>query len=384
LQWHHKAVEPPGDCRSDLWFYYELGRRIKRRLAGSTDPKDRPLQDLTWDYPVDDTGDPSADAVLRYDPRSGLFDASDALAEMSLPGLVRSNQLPIAPGAQFLTRSIVCAAGTRDYKLYIPASSLDRPQGLLVMLHGCKQDPDDFAAGTNMNTVAEIHGLIVAYPQQTASANVSSCWNWFNPAHQTRNVGEPSIIAAMTREIVFELGLNRQQVFLAGLSAGGAMAAVMGETYPDLYAAVGIHSGLAYRSANDVVSAFAAMRGDCEPAPTAPPRPVAGLEPSVRTIVFHGSADHIVAPSNADRIIPSASWNIASARQLDCGRASGGRSYTRTIIASPNGESIVEFWLIDGAPHAWSGGHPSGSYTDPQGPDASAEMVRFFLNRPRT
>jgi poly(hydroxyalkanoate) depolymerase family esterase len=325
---------------------------------------------------------PLGDVLRALREHRSMVDWSAELSGMSLPAGVTSSPLPIAPGAQFLTRSIVCAAGMRDYKLYIPASS-ERPLGLLVMLHGCKQDPGDFAAGTNMNTVAEASGLIVAYPRQSSSANASSCWNWFNPGDQMRDAGEPSIIAAITREIMSEFGLDQHQVFAAGLSAGGAMAAVMGETYSDLYAAVGIHSGLGYRSANDVVSAFAAMRGDADPTAAQPPA-VVGAEPRVRTIVFHGSADQMVAPSNADRIVASAARNVSSARRLDYGRAAGGRTFTRTTMVSADGVPIVEYWLMDGGPHAWSGGHPSGSYTDPQGPDASAEMVRFFLNLPRT
>jgi poly(hydroxyalkanoate) depolymerase family esterase len=311
-----------------------------------------------------------------------MVDWSEQVARNSLPGVAPLARLPIAPGAQFPTRSIVCTAGMREYKLYIPASA-ERPLGVVVMLHGCKQDPDDFAAGTNMNAVAEANGLIVAYPRQSPSANASSCWNWFNPGDQMRDAGEPSILAAITREIMSEFGLDRHQVFVAGLSAGGAMAAVMGETYPDLYGAVGIHSGLGYRCASDVISAFAAMRGDAGTT-AVQLQPVAGTESRVRTIVFHGNADQIVAPSNADRIVAAASRNVSSARQLDSGRATGGRTFTRTTIASADGEPIVEYWLINGAPHAWSGGHPTGSYTDPQGPDASAEMVRFFLKRPRT
>ncbi len=287
---------------------------------------------------------------------------------------------PIAEGAQFVTRSFAGAAGARSYKLYIPACASEHLRGLVVMLHGCKQNPDDFSAGTAMNAVAEAHGLIVAYPSQPSSANTASCWNWFNPANQVRGSGEPAIIAGITRAIVSEFAIKHRRVFVAGLSAGGAMAAVMGETYPDLYAGVGIHSGLAYGSANDVMSAFAAMRGDPSIAPRAKGSASSRAEHRVRTIVFQGTADRIVHPSNADRIIAQAAADVPS----HCSRQervfANGRSYTRTIVADADGTPVVEYWLIEGAGHAWSGGHPSGSYTDASGPRASAEMVRFFLN----
>ena len=287
--------------------------------------------------------------------------------------------LPVVPdGAKFLRRSYACAAGVREYKLYIPASAKDRPSGLVVMLHGCNQNPDDFAVGTNMNAVGEAHHLLVVYPAQSGSANTMSCWNWFNPADQKRDRGEPSIIAGITRELVREFGIGGRRVFVAGLSAGGAMAAVMGETYPDLYAAIAVHSGIACRSANDVVSAFEAMRG--KPISAAPAKShVRGLESKVRTIVFHGSADVTVVPSNADRIVADVTRQFPP---LQIRRAEGsvnGRRFKRTSALALNDVPMVECWIIEGAGHAWSGGRPEGSYTDFQGPDASAEMVRFFL-----
>jgi poly(hydroxyalkanoate) depolymerase family esterase len=287
---------------------------------------------------------------------------------------------PIAEGAQFVTRSFAGAAGGRSYKLYIPACASEHSRGLIVMLHGCKQNPDDFAAGTAMNAVAEAHGLIVAYPSQSSSANTASCWNWFNPADQMRGSGEPAIIAGITRAIASEFAIKHRRVFVAGLSAGGAMAAVMGETYPDLYAGVGIHSGLAYGSANDVVSAFAAMRGDTPIAPRAKGRASSRAGRRIRTIVFQGNADRIVHPSNADRIIAQAAADVPSHHSRQERVLTNGRSYTRTIVADADGTSVLEYWLIEGVGHAWSGGHPSGSYTDANGPHASTEMVRFFLN----
>jgi poly(hydroxyalkanoate) depolymerase family esterase len=250
---------------------------------------------------------------------------------------------------------------------------------LVVMLHGGTQGPDDFAAGTRMNALAEEHGFLVAYPSQCKSANPSLCWNWFKPEDQMRGAGEPSIIAGITSEIVAEHDIDPQRVFVAGLSAGGAMAAVMGATYPEIFAAVGVHSGLPYRSATDVPSAFAAMRGDpglqCRPRKT---RPTSDRDFRVRTIVFHGDADHIVHPSNAANIVDAQAKTDDSVERAKP-RSSASRTHTRTVTRDKTGTVVVEHWLIHGSGHAWSGGSADGTYTDPHGPDASREMLRFFL-----
>ena len=307
--------------------------------------------------------------------------AFESMPGRSFSGIPNHGPSPTIPeGAQFTSRSFSCAAGSRSYKLYVPASAPDRPHGLVVMLHGCKQHPDDFASGTGMNAVAETHGLIVAYPAQTVAHNASSCWNWFRPGDQMRDAGEPSIIAGITMELMSEFRLDRSRVFVAGLSAGGAMAAVMGETYPDLYAAVGIHSGLAYGSANDVMSAFSVMRGDASL--VSPSKRRANVAHAVRTIIFQGAADMTVHPSNGERIAAAASPPGADiVTRTKTGRSAGGRTYRRTTVTDAHETPMLEYWLVEGTGHAWSGGH-GGSYTDPHGPDATSEMVGFFLGKP--
>lgn len=320
--------------------------------------------------------------ILREGRRATC--AVSSLPGMGLTGLAGGVAPAIPEGAQFQGRSFTCAAGTRRYRLYIPASAHRRPRGLVVMLHGCKQNPDDFASGTGMNAVGEANGLLVAYPGQTGADNASSCWNWFRPVDQRRDSGEPSIIAGITREIMSEFGIEPDRVFIAGLSAGGAMAAVMGEAYPDIYAGVGIHSGLASGSANDVMSAFSAMRGDAGPAIRPSTRAAAGPSGPVRTIVFHGTADRTVHPSNAERIVAAVAPDRADVTvRQESGRSAYGRTYTRTVVSNQAGSPLVERWMLDGAGHAWSGGQAGGSYTEPNGPDASSEMVRFFLSGQR-
>jgi poly(hydroxyalkanoate) depolymerase family esterase len=275
---------------------------------------------------------------------------------------------PASPGARFESRTFSNEAGQRAYKLYIPSTGGGPDKKLIIMLHGCTQNPDDFATGTTMNDIAETAGFLVAYPAQNRTANMQKCWNWFNPADQHRGAGEPAIIAGITKEIADEFAIKPGRIFAAGLSAGGAMAATLGATYPDLFAAIGIHSGLACGAATDLTSALSAMRngGKSSSEPTAP----------IPTIVFHGTADHTVNPINAAQIITHAQPPAFTETTTE-GEANGLR-YTRTTRTTPTGRPVTEKWLIHGAGHAWSGGNPAGSFATPTGPNASREMTRFF------
>jgi len=285
---------------------------------------------------------------------------------------------PRAPG-EFLHGSFKCAAGKRRYKLYVPSAPAAGPRPVIVMLHGCTQDPDDFAAGTAMNVLAEAHGCLVLYPEQARNANASLCWNWFDAAHQERSGGEPSVIAGMTREVIERWQGDPARVYVAGLSAGGAMAAIMGATYPELYAAVGVHSGLPVGKARDLITGLAAMKK----APAGRGRAAGRVRQHVPVIVFHGDRDDLVHPDNGEAVLEqflrAADSSDASLRRVQDGGENSG--YTRTATLDRTGRSVAEYWELHGAGHAWSGGNAAGSYTDTTGPDASAEMLRFFLSQ---
>jgi poly(hydroxyalkanoate) depolymerase family esterase len=291
------------------------------------------------------------------------------------PGPARA-PAPLPEGARFEERTFANEAGNRAYKLYIPTGYTGQPVPLVVMLHGCTQSPDDFAAGTQMNELAEEKTFLVAYPAQAQSANVSKCWNWFNATDQQRDRGEPSLIAGITRQIMHDFSVEPGRVYAAGLSAGGAAAAIMSSAYPDLYAAVGVHSGLACGAARDMPSAFAAMRQGGAPQHS-------GAEQPVPTIVFHGDRDTTVSPINGDQVIAQSKAGADLQTTVSRGQAPGGINYTRTVACDDTGHPMLEHWVLHGAGHAWSGGSPSGSYTEPKGPDASREMMRFFLEHPK-
>lgn len=290
---------------------------------------------------------------------------------MGTPGVVTPD--PAAPG-EFVDGSFTCDAGTRRYKLYIPSTPSTSPRPLIVMLHGCTQHAADFAAGTRMNAVAERHGCLVLYPEQERSANPNNCWNWFDPAHQGTEDGEPAILAGMTREVARQQGADTGRIFVAGLSAGGAMAAILGASHPELYAAVGVHSGLAAGSAKDMLSGLKAMKQ---------PRKGRSLRRAVPVIVFHGDGDAVVHPGNGASVVrqyvDAHGKNKAPLREHSEQRSEGGRNATRTSWRNAEDASVAEHWVLHGAAHAWSGGSASGSHTDTTGPSASEEMLRFFL-----
>ena len=285
-----------------------------------------------------------------------------------------SEQDIVPEGARFIEDTYSNSAGSRAYRLFIPSGYQGQPLPLVVMLHGCTQSPEDFAAGTRMNFIAEEQTCFVVYPAQRSEANQAKCWNWFRTADQRRGKGEPSLIAGITRKVMRDYSVDPNRVYVAGLSAGAAAAAVMGATYSDLYAAIGVHSGLACGAAIDLPSAFVAMRqggGSNEV--------ILGEGSPVPTIVFHGDRDTTVHPNNGDQILEQSVRTTSTQKNVHRGRVPGGHAYTRTIHTDASGRGIFEHWNIHGAGHARSGGSSAGSYTDPRGPDATREMLRFFL-----
>ncbi len=326
------------------------------------------------------------DAMRRMMDRmrsGGAGQGADALIRETLgrhglspDGLVASVPRAARAGRSAGRATYTCEAGSRDYLLHLPKGAETAPKGLILMLHGCTQTPEDFATGTGMDAVADAHGLVVVYPAQSRGDNAQSCWNWFSGADQHGGRGEPAILTGLAREVASRHGVPAHSIFAAGLSAGAAMAVILGRTAPEVFAGIAAHSGLPYGSARGVAEAFAAMAaqsgGDRR-------RPPAGAG-SVPTLVIHGTSDATVSPTNGQWIVDDAlaATQGAQTQTVTQGTA-GGRRYRQVTSLGPDGRLLAEHWAVEGLGHAWSGGNPAGSYADSRGPDASAEMVRFFL-----
>ena len=365
-------IRPPKDPLND--FLNRLGDATRHTRLGQLMDATRAIQQALHDRPASN---------------SGRFDSADAAptawpTQAAGPTPVEHADRAGQTTERWLDGSTTHRGRTLAYKLYVPPTAIDaqgakRP--LVVMLHGCTQGAADFAAGTRMNTLAREAGALVLYPEQTQHANAQRCWNWFKPQHQQRGRGEPEALAMLIRSIADEHDIDGSRIYVAGLSAGGAMADILGRCYPDLIAAVGVHSGLPSGAASDLPSALAAMRNGASTGAASASAPV----PVPPTIVFHGDADATVHVRNATAIVDAAlasdrdSAGVRPEASASEGRAAAGRRYTRTVYADHGGRSRTEYWRLHGAGHAWSGGSAQGSYTDPTGVDASAEMLRFFL-----
>ncbi|MDP3843564.1 MAG: PHB depolymerase family esterase [Oxalobacteraceae bacterium] len=389
-----------------------------------TAPQSRPMRDInpapgteTIDVAsvadgakVAATDDFVSDLLARLGIPSGLAAGKFVRPEFPIPSFAPQFQpeehIDASSAGRFVAGSYSNQAGSRSYKLYIPSSYHGQALPLMVMLHGCTQNPDDFAAGTRMNAIAEEKQCFVVYPEQTQSANSSRCWNWFNAIDQQRDQGEPSIIAGITRQIISTQNIDASRVYIAGMSAGGAMAVIMGTLYPDLYAAVGVHSGLPYAAAHDLPSALAAMQGgaagrQAQNGSGSGSGAGAGARlDAIPIIVFHGDRDITVHPRNGEKVMAqnvpgavqqdardrdtgpaSAATPIAPEPSVRRGKITNGHAYTQTMHQNTEGQIVAEHWLIHGSAHAWSGGSKRGSYTDAKGPDATREMMRFFTTQ---
>ena len=356
----------------------EAAKAIQPALRGMTTRlKNSPFQNRRANRNSSDRGINMIDAQKTM-PRVSGFDGASAVLNAAATDTAVPPTKTAEPG-KFSTGSHSYLSQTRRYKLYVPTTNNHMRLPLVVMLHGCTQDADDFAAGTGMNDAAREQGFFVLYPEQSSGANASKCWNWFKSADQQRGAGEPALLATMTQAVVSQHPIDPARVYIAGLSAGGAMAAIVAETYPDIFAAAGVHSGLPCGAARSVIEAFSVMRNGNASRFRTNAKVGVDLPHGVPTIVFHGDQDQTVHPRNGDQVIAAVLDTGGTVAHVQRIISVKGRHYTRSTHRDHEGTAVAEHWLVHGAGHAWSGGSAAGSYTDSAGPDATGEMLRFFF-----
>jgi poly(hydroxyalkanoate) depolymerase family esterase len=305
---------------------------------------------------------------------------------VSLPPLPRRRP---TGGGRWLRDQPTTGLGGRTFDVYLPAALRRRTRvPMVLLLHGCLQTADEFADATRFTTVADRNGFILVLPHQEQRHHSRRCWRWYESLHQQRGSGEPALLAAITRQVAAEEArwrVDPLRIYVAGLSAGGAMSLIMAAAYPDLFAAVGVHSAPAYRSATRGSQALPAMAART---PVPPPAPDSPAMPPL--LVVQGTADDVVAPLNGDRVADQwLAYRAAAAGEgadrarivrtrTDRGRSGDGRRYTRVRWYTARRQRVLEYWLIQRLGHAWSGGRPGGSFSEPAGPRAATLMWTFF------
>ena len=285
--------------------------------------------------------------------------------------------------------------GTLSYEVYVPSGYVaERRVPLIVALHGCSENAEQFRQVTRFDELAEAKNAIVVFPDKSSYADSTSCWNWFKTSHMQRGTGEPALIAGVVDKVRQNYAIDDRRIYATGLSAGGAMASVMSATYPDVFAAAGVGSGCEYAAG----ASCAGYRGiDPEDAGQRAYQAMGTQAREVPVIVFQGDQDKTVPEVNAEQLVQqwqaTDDWADDGARNStipadpvkvkDPAPSGGGHTYTVRDYADGQGNELIQFWVVHGMGHAWSGGCDCEAYADTNGPNESAAMYAFFMSHPR-
>ena len=288
---------------------------------------------------------------------------------------------------------------SREYLVYVPrAYGGWRRRPLLVLLHGCRQTPEDFAAATRIAALADSNGWLVLLPRQSSKANAWTCWNWFDKATSAGR-GEAAIVVAQIRAVQRAYRVHPRRIFVAGMSAGGCLAAVLGLRHPKLFAGVAAHSAVACGAASGPMAAMQVLAHGADTAVEqigATARDAASRRAlPVPLLVVHGGDDHVVSLRNARQLVRQylvfngrldpkemAPDELPPPDREITQQLSPGRTAT-TIEYRDGARTLVRMVRVDGLGHAWSGGDATFPYNDPLPPDATALLGAFVADQIR-